>query len=130
MVGVPNLYTTPIFIGMTIGVLVGFSTFFSIRLGVEAGYVESVNPSYPYVQAIAMHTVSGKPFLHYLSRAVEENDDVVDGVNVTKELMRFGETFKLTNGTGTVITQIGKNRGENIFLAVPPGGLLTVISND
>lgn len=125
-----KLYTAPLLIGMSLGILVGFSTFFSIRLGVEAGYKESVNPSYPYVQAIAMHTVSGKPFLYYLSRALEEGKDIVDGVNITEELMRFGETFTLTNATGTVITQIGENKGVNIFLAVPPGGLLTVISND
>ena len=129
MVKIPNLYTTPLFIGMTLGVLIGFSTFFSIRMEVKASYRESVDPSYPYVQAIAMHTVSGKPFLHYLSRAIEEGSDVVDGVNITEELMKFGETFTLKNATSSIITQIGDKKGENIFLAVPPGGLLTVISN-
>lgn len=129
MVGVPSLHTLPLILGISIGLMAGMALFFEIRLDIIAGYERSVDPSYPYLHAIGLHDVKGKPFMYYLSRALEENRASVDGVDVAAELERFGETFALKNSTGGTVVAVGNAKGKNAYLAVPPGGYLAVVSD-
>jgi hypothetical protein len=106
------------------------AVFFKIEVKIKAGYMQSMDPAYPYLQAVAMHHVNGRPFINYLSGALEQGIDVVDGVNVTLELEKFGEPFKLINSTGeTLLSAKGILREGTIkeaYLAVPPGGYLVM----
>ncbi|HDR53245.1 MAG TPA: hypothetical protein ENN60_01030 [archaeon] len=102
-----------------------FSTvMLKINLTTDAEVKKSLDPSFPYMQAIGMHTVNGKPFMDYLSEAVSTNSEVVSGVNVTSELKKFREGFVLKNSTGGVVLATGYQTGSVAFYAVPPGGVL------
>ena len=106
--------------------------FFNISLTVTAGYKNSMDPAYPYIQAVAMHNVDGEPFLKHLSDAILQNRTSVNGVDISAELGKFGEAFELrTRDGGTVVAVENPllEEGGNIktaYLAVPPGGYLVM----
>jgi hypothetical protein len=106
--------------------------FFNISLTVKAGFSESMDPAYPYLQAVAMHSVGGEPFIKHLSDAVEQGSANVNGVDIAGELKRFGEAFELKDGSGETIVKVENpllEQGGNVkaaYLAVPPGGYLVM----
>ncbi|MBR9689992.1 MAG: hypothetical protein GOV01_03800 [Candidatus Altiarchaeota archaeon] len=112
--------------GFGLGLAIGFSRFFKLSLTITAGFMQSMDPAYPFLQAIAMHAVSGKPFLYFMSESLKQGTDIIDGVNISEELLRFKETFQLINSTDDVVVSVGENSGNRVVLAVPPGGKLVM----
>ena len=106
------------------------ATLFSINVRIKAGYKDTLDPAYPYLQAVAMHRVKGKPFLYYLSHSLKSGE-IVEGINVTGELEKFGESFELIDSSGKTILSAdsGKPQGRKVkkaYLAVPRGGYLVM----
>jgi hypothetical protein len=110
--------------------MVLMALFFRISVTTKADYMETLDPAYPYLQAVAVHNVNGRPFLQYLSGAVRTGSDTFDGVNVTRELLRFQEDFRLHNATDGLVTHAaGRKVGpgaREAYLAVPPGGYMVM----
>lgn len=110
------------------------AAFFRIEHTTRAGFMQTADPAYPYLQAVAMHRVSGKPFIYYLSAALKEGNGMVEGVDVAAELEKFGETFELFDSSATEVLSANVPEGptaregtiRNAFLAVPPGGYLVM----
>lgn len=121
-------------LSMGVIMIIYMSVFFEISSKTRAGYMQSMDPAYPFLQAVAMHHVDGKPFLHYLSLALKENREDVEGVNVKGELEKFREEFRLLNQTGGEVTRTeGPARGasqkelKEAHFAVPPRGYLVMV---
>ncbi|MBR9680591.1 MAG: hypothetical protein GOU98_02080 [Candidatus Altiarchaeota archaeon] len=102
------------------------SQFFKISLEIDSKFSRSMDSGYPYLQAVGMHHVNGRPFMEYLSLALIENSNEVDGVNIITELEKFGERFILLNSSGSVVLEVGESTGRDRVLAVPPGGSLVI----
>lgn len=100
---------------------------FAVKVETEATFSQTCDPGYPFLLALAQHTVNGAPFLEALSQAIVLNSTEVNGVNVADELEKFGESFRLIDSQGNIILSIGETRGRGAILAVPPGGQLVVM---
>ena len=101
-----------------------------VTLYIDAEAKASLDPKQAYLHSIALHTVSGdagtRPFIHYMVEAVNQNQEVVEGVNVSRELARFQETFELKNSTGGVVARSGTGGGAPAYYAVPDDGVLVM----
>ena len=102
------------------------ANFFRISLEIDSEFSRSMDPGQPYIQAVAMHHVNGKPFIEYLSLALVEGSVEVDGVNIVNELEKFGEHFVLIDRDNNIIAEVGEGTGKTKILAVPPGGSLVM----
>ncbi len=118
--------TTLAVVGFSAVFLLLMQTSFKMKLEIEAMYSESVDPAYPYLHVVSEHSVRGKPFIHYLSRAVMEGRENVEGISIKGELEKFEGKFQLLNATGDSIVEVNMDTGSRkaAYLAVPPGGLL------